>query len=162
MSNNYRIKIKKGEIEFEVEGDKEFVKELFEEFKVDMETIPESKEKSFQPIKSQDGQNQLIQNKYTLQKLYKLIDPKTNLDRIIIFAYWILKVENCEEFSVNHILKYFKKFKIKKPVNIPRDFRSLVVPSKGYLITGETEGFFSLSYDGIQYIEEKLETLESK
>ena len=160
MSNNYRIRIKKGETELEVEGDKEFVKELFEEFKTDMYSLPESKINSSQSIISQNGQIQLIRDKYTLQKLYKILNPTTNLDRIIIFGYWILKAEKIEEFSINDIINYFEKFKIKKPAYITRDFRKLVNPSKGYLIIGKTEGYYSLSYDGIQYIEEKLNKLE--
>ena len=162
MNNNYRIKIKKGEIEFEVEGDKEFVKELFEEFKNDMESIPESKMKSSQPIISQNGQFQPIHKKYTLQKLYKTVNPQTNLDRIIFFAYWMLKAEDIEEFSINDITKYFEQLKIKKPAYISRDFRVLINPSKGYLITGKTEGYFSLSYDGLQHFEEELKKVENK
>ena len=127
-----------------------------------MESIPESKMKSSQPIISQNGQIQPIHNKYTLQKLYKTVNPKTNLDRIIFFAYWILKAEDIEEFSINDITKYFEQFKIKKPAYISRDFRVLVNPSKGYLITGKTEGNFSLSYDGLQYFEEELKKVENK
>jgi len=189
--DNYRIKIRKGQIEFEVEGDKEFVKELFEEFKTDMENISEfktdmenisesktdmenisesktdmeniseSKIISSQPNTTQNGKIQPFHNKYTLLELYKIVNPKTNLDRIIIFAYWILKTKNIE-FSINDILNYFEQFKIKKPAYISRDFRTLVNPSKGYLIVGKKEGFFSLSFYGIQHFEKELKEVEKK
>lgn len=156
MNNNYKIKIKKGEIEFEVEGDKEFVKELFEEFKTEMENIPEPKMK---PIKGEKDQTQLLSNKYSIQRLYKIFNPKTNLERILIFAYYMLKVEKIEEFSTKEIIKYFVQFKIKKPAYISRDFRSLSNLSKGDLIPASNDGYFSLSYDAIQDIEEKLNKL---
>ena len=160
--NNYRIKIKKGDIEFEVEGDKEFVKELFEEFKTEMEEISESKMKPIQPVIAKKEQIQSIYDKYTIKQMYKKLNPTTNLDRILVFAYWLLKAEDIKEFSISDIMKYFDQFSLRRPKNPPRDFRTLVNPIKGYLNTCSKDGYYSLSYDGIQYIQEKLNSLENK
>lgn len=158
-NNNYRIRIKKGEIEFEIEGDKEFVRELFKEFKTDMESMPESKIENIQPITSQEEQP--IYKKYSIQKIYKSISLKINLDRILFFGYWISKVDGKKEFSIDDILEYFTKFSLNKPSYPSRDFRSLV-NKRGHLIVGSNEDLYSISYDGIQYIEEKLDKLKIK
>lgn len=161
MSNNYRIKIKKGEIEFEVEGDKEFVKELFEEFKTEMGSIPESKPNHIQSIKSQKEKIPPIYQQYSIKQLYRKLNLKTNLDRILFFANWMLGVENVGEFSIENIMQYFKQFIIDKPTHPNRDFKTLVHPSKGYLNIGSKDGLYSLSKEGIQYIEEKINELEN-
>lgn len=158
-SNNYRIKIKKGEIEFEVEGDKEFVKELFEEFKTEMESIPESKPNQIQSIKSQKEKIPPIYQKYSIKQLYKKLNLKTNIERILFFANWMLRVKNVGEFSIENIMQYFTQFIIDKPANPKRDFKNLVHPSKGYLNLGSKDGFYSLSKEGMQYFEEKLNKL---
>ena len=104
MSNShYRIKVKKGEIEFEVEGDKEFVKELYEKFKIEIKSIPESKMKPIQPVTDKKEQIHPIYNQNTIKQLYKKLNLNTNLDRILFFANWILKVEDIGEFSINNI-----------------------------------------------------------
>lgn len=162
MSNNYRIKIKKGEIEFEVEGDKEFVKELFEEFKTEMGSIPESKPNQIQSIKSQKEKIPSIYQKYSIKQLYRKLNLKTNLDRILFFANWMLSVENVGEFSIENIMQYFDQFIIDRPAKPNRDFKSLVHPDKGYLNFGSKDGLYSLSKEGIQYIEEKINGLENK
>lgn len=158
-NNNYRIRIKKGEYEFEVEGDKEFVKELFEEFGAKIEKVSESTIKPIQPIISQEEEP--IYKKYSVQKVYKNLKLKTNLDRILFFAYWMLKADDTEEFSINNIMEYFDQFRLRKPAKPKRDFTTLV-NIRGHLNNGSNEDFYSVSYDGINYIEENLNKLEIK
>ncbi|MFX1504391.1 MAG: hypothetical protein ACFFDH_25755, partial [Promethearchaeota archaeon] len=99
MSNNYRIRIKKGEYEFEVEGDKEFVEEKYEEFKTETENISLSNTEYNQSKTSQNDQS--IFNKYSISQIYKNLKLKTNLDHILFFAYWMLKKTDKKEFSIN-------------------------------------------------------------
>ncbi|MBA7515316.1 hypothetical protein ES705_07355 [subsurface metagenome] len=158
MSNNYRIRIKKGEIEFEVEGDKEFVKELFEEFETKTENISGSNTENIQSKTGQEEQS--IFKKYSISQIYKSMKLKINLDRILFFAYWMLKKDDKKEFSINNTMEYFDQFGLRKPKNPKRDFNKLVSLKRGHLNTGSSDDFYSLSFDGINYIEEKLNKLE--
>jgi len=156
--NNYRIKIKKGEIEFEVEGDKEFVEEMYEEFKTKTENISGSNTENIQSKTGQEEQS--IFKKYSISQIYKSMKLKTNLDRILFFAYWMLKKDAKKEFSINNTMEYFDQFELRKPKNPKRDFYKLVSLKRGHLNTGSSDDFYSLSFDGINYIEEKLNKLE--
>ena len=159
MSNNYRIRIKKGVIEFEVEGDKEFVEKMFEEFKTETENVPISNTGNTEILTGQEEQS--ILKNHSIQKIYKSLSLKTNLDRILFFGYWISKVDGKKEFSIDDTIEYFIKFSLSKPAYPKRDFRNLV-NKRGYLIIGSNEDLYSISYDGINDIEEKLNKLEIK
>lgn len=158
MSNNYRIRIKKGLIEFEVEGDKEFVEEKYEEFKTETKNMPISNTENIKNLTHQEEHPIL---KHSIQKIYKNFGLKTNLDRILFFAFWILKAEDTEEFTINNVMEYFDQFRLRKPAKPKRDFTTLV-NIRGHLNYGSSEDFYSVSYDGINYIEEKLNKLEIK
>lgn len=159
-SNNYRIRIKKGEIEFEVEGDKEFVKELYEEFETKTDNISGANTENIQSKTGQEEQS--IVKKYSIIQIYKSMKLKTNLDRILFFAYWMLKKDDKKEFSIKDIMDYFDQFGLRKPENPKRDFTKLVSIKRGHLNTGSSDAFHSLSFDGINCIEEKLNKLEIK
>lgn len=158
--NNYRIRIKKGEIEFEVEGDKEFVKELYEEFETKTEIISGSNTENVQSKTGQEEQS--IFKKYSISQIYKSMKLKTNLDHIQFFAYWMLKKDDKKEFSINDIMEYFDQFSITKPKNPKRDFTTLISLKRGHLKIGSNDDSYSLTIDGINYIEEKLNILENK
>ena len=74
MSNNYRIRIKKGEYELEVEGDKEFVQEKYEEFKTETENLPFSNTGFIKNLIHQEEHPIL---KHSIQKIYKSLSLKT-------------------------------------------------------------------------------------
>lgn len=158
MSNHYRIRIKKGVIEFEVEGDKEFVEEKYEEFKTETENLPISNTGNIKNLTHQELHPIL---KHSIQKIYKSLSLKTNLERILFFGYWISEVDGKKEFSIDDVMKYFTKFGLSKPKGAKRDFLKLV-NLKGHFISGSNEDLYSISYDGRNYIEEKLNKLEIK
>lgn len=156
MSNNYRIRIKKGEYELEVEGDKEFVEEKYEEFKTETENLPISNTGNINKLTHQE-KNPIL--KHSIQKIYKSLSLSTNLERILFFGYWITEVDGKKEFLIDDIMEYFTIFGLSKPKGAKRDFLKLI-NLKGHLIVGSNEDLYSISYNGRNYIEEKLNMME--
>ena len=64
-----------------------------------------------------------------------------------------------KEFSIDDVRDYFTKFGLNKPKNPKRDFL-ILANRKGHLIIGTNEDLYSISYDGTNYIEVKLNMLE--
>lgn len=159
----YRIRIKIGDREFEVEGDKEFVERNAEvlfnkvrqevtqkEVKVVQEEIP-----TF---------NEFINEK---AKIFgKDPDQLSGFQKILLIAYYVFKFENGRDFTYDDIEKYSQEARLSGLAN-PRQYMSDLI-KKGFVKEGEvSEGkkkTFKILRGGIQYVEsgfkEGYETVE--
>ena len=102
----YRIRVKKGDLEVEVEGDKQWVEDKFKELTV---------EKSYAPVAS-EAKTEIIPSTL-VEFLEAKGNPQKHTELVIVFAYWLLKVEKMEAFNVKDIISCYDKTRRVKPKN---------------------------------------------
>lgn len=103
----YRIKLRQGDFEVEVQGDKDWVEAKLKEFTTQetvISAVKTTKEKSMPE---------------TLGEFLDLKgDPSKHTDSIAVFAYWLFKIENMAAFNVQDILNCYDKTRKPKPTNV--------------------------------------------
>lgn len=148
---DYRIRVKKGNIELEVQGTQEFVESKYEELKVifdqpipqEVEPAPPGGESP--PTDLPDNIVSFLQNKG---------NPKTNLKRNMIFAYW-LNEHGTEVFTSDHIGALYVEARLRVPSKMARDLGTL--QGRGLLLDRGKVGHnlqYTISADGIRNVEE--------
>ena len=152
---NYRIRIKLGEVEIEVEGDKEFVEKHIEEFKKEMPKIakelPSKKTVTPEIQKEKDELERL-----SLAEFYKMKQPKDHNETVVVFAYWLRKKEGEEEFKTRDISNCYDTTRIQKPKNITQHIQAVASGKKAWLTGGSKKGFYKLTLTGEDFVEKEL------
>lgn len=102
----YRIKLKKGDFEVEVEGDKSWVESKFKQLTTEeigfagaIETMPEGMPETLGEFLDQKG------------------NPQKHTELVVVFAYWLFKVEKMESFNVKDIIDCYDTTRRAKPSN---------------------------------------------
>jgi hypothetical protein len=103
---NYRIKIRKGDFEVEVQGDKDWVEGKFKELTTQEIMIPMAKEVAVEGMPATVG-----------EFLDQKGNPSKHTDTMVVFAYWLFKVEKMESFNVKDIISCYDKTRKAKPTN---------------------------------------------
>jgi hypothetical protein len=102
----YRLKLKKGDFEVEVQGDKEWVESKFEKLTTEDISITRGKEVVLRGMP---------------ETLGEFLDQRGNPDKhtevVAVFAYWLFKVEKMESFNVKDIVNCYDKTRKAKPSN---------------------------------------------
>lgn len=106
MNMTYRIRVRKGDSEVEVEGDKQWVEDKFKELTI---------EKSYAPIASEARAETIPST--LVEFLEAKGNPQKHTELVIVFAYWLLKVEKMETFNVKDIITCYDKTRRVKPSN---------------------------------------------
>jgi hypothetical protein len=153
---NYKIRIKRGEVEIEVEGDKEFVEKHIEEFKKEMSKIAEELPPKEKIITPEIPKEEVELEKLSLAEFYKLKQPKDNNETVVVFAYWLTKKEHKEEFKTKEISACFDAARIPKPKNITQHVLKVASGKTAYLTTGSTKGYYKLTLTGEEFIKKEL------
>lgn len=170
-----RLKLKYGEIEFEIEGSSETVERERQEFQKSLISAIEvlSKKMYVEPANAKslnlvnteiiDQNTTLITcNPSTKIKKYvsfnQLIKEKrfnTDVDRVLGAAYFIEMCQGNESFTKNDILEQFKKAKLKTPSNISVCIAKNVEKAFVQNVGNAEKGLqlYSLLADGISYCE---------
>ncbi|MHA1250927.1 MAG: hypothetical protein ACTSRP_13120 [Candidatus Helarchaeota archaeon] len=152
----YRYRIKYGEIEFEVEGDKEFVEKHIEKFRNERQKIVNELQIDEINITSKTSKEISELKNLSLSEFYKQKQPNSHNENIIVFAYWLMKKENKKDFTTKDILNCYDTVKISKPKNIYYHLRNLISAKKALLISGSKKGSYSITLMGIEFVEKKL------
>jgi len=103
---SYRIKVKKGDFEVEVQGDRQWVEAKFKELtgkefqmtmvkKIETESIP-------------DTLGEFVEQKG---------NPQKHTELVAVFAYWLFKVEEIASFNAKDIIYCYDKTRRVKPKN---------------------------------------------
>ena len=153
---NYRVRIKLGEVEIEAEGDKEFVEKHIEDFKKEMPKIAKELPSKEKAVISEIPKERVEFEKLSLPEFYKQKQPKDHNETVVVFAYWLTKKEGEEEFAPRDIDSCFNEIGITKPTNTPRNMKTLASGKKAYLIRREKRGRYKLSMTGEEFIEKEL------
>lgn len=151
----YRIKIKLGQNEIELEGDKEWVEEKYLEFKtlVDSDKLtPSSHSELVSGIRPDASVPPEIPE--TLAQFYREKgEPKYHRDKVLIFSYWLTKVESMNSYNLTDINKCYSDLRITKPKNINDTMNK--IPAK-YLVIApnkDEKKAWVISYEGKKYVE---------
>jgi hypothetical protein len=161
--SSYRVRIKIGEKEFEVEGDREFVEKNAEILfnKLYQETT--SKETGAVQ-EEKPNFNEFINER---AKIFgKDPDQLSGSQKILLIAYYVFKFEGGRDFTYDDVEKYSQEARLSGLAN-PRQYMSELI-RKGFVKEGEvSEGkkkTFKILRGGIQYVEsgfkESYETVE--
>jgi len=153
---NFRIRIRKGDIEIEIEGKKDFVEKHYQKLKEEILGIPIDIEKHVAKSKAKKEKEKDKQLLISLPEFYKEKNPKSHPDKTLVFAYWLTKKENIEEFQASDILECYDKARIRKPANIRDVLGQVSTATRALLLRSSQKGEYTLSLTGMTYVEEKL------
>lgn len=165
QQGQYRIKMRKGNVEFEVSGPNEvFVVEQterlldrFAEGADEQKTLPiqQKATQELPPATQVDAAFRLMKPE-SLNEFYRKFKPQNNLDKILLFGYWCEIKQQQDSFTPEDILSKFKEAKEPAPANVRRDIGSLV--SKGWFLASNSYSnvAYSMSNSGIQQVENRL------
>lgn len=153
---NYRIRIKLGEVEIEAEGDKEFVEKHIEEFKKEMPKIAKELPPKEKIITPEISKEKVELEKLSLAEFYKQKQPKDHNETVVVFAYWLTKKEGKEEFGPKDINNCYAQIGAKKPANVPYIMKILASGEKAYLSEVGKRGIYKIAMRGEDLVEKKL------
>ena len=149
----YRIRYRKGDFELEVQGDKEFVEQKFQEL-TEEEVIPQKMRKTEERIEG--GTVALPESAAELLRLKG--SPKRHVDISIAFSYWLFKKRGTDIFNINDIGECYNEARLKKPANTTDVMNRN--QQKGYLVPAEEKKdnlkAWKITPSGEQYVEEDL------
>jgi hypothetical protein len=158
MTTTYRIRIRLGENEIEIEGDKDFVTQTYPELKGEMldvalaHRVPKGDADEITPpeLATEPGP--------PLASFLKQKGARSHADKIITIAVYLYKHRDVKEFTTADIEVCYKEALLKKPKNI--NDRINANRKKGYIdVTGEErEGLktFCITSEGLDYVEKGL------
>lgn len=141
MAENYRFRFKQGEVEFEIEGDKEFVEKHIKVFEKEMPKIPKDR---------------VELETFSLVEFYKLKQPKDHNETVVVFAYWLTKKDQQEEFKPRDITACYDGAKIPLPKNVQQHVSAMASGKKAYLTAGTKNGWYKLTLTGEDFVEKEL------
>ncbi len=156
VEQHYKIRIRRNEVEIEVEGDKEFVEKHIEEFKKELPKIAKESSLKEKPVVSEIPKEKLGLEKLSLAEFYKRKQPKGHNETVVVFAYWLTKERNKEEFNSKDILDCYDEARMKKPKNINQHIIKMAAGKKAYLTSGSEKGLHKLILPGEGFVEKEL------
>jgi len=155
MEATYQMRYRKGDLEIEVQGDKEFVQEKFKELlelaiKKTSE-IPIVETPSSVAIPEQTE----VRKKQSLAELFKVKNPKSHGDKMLLFGYYLEKFEGQSSFNLDDIEKCYFKIRTPKTKNFGPYLAQLIRES--YLMDAEekkdNKKAWKLTQTGLDYVE---------
>lgn len=152
LESNYVMRYKKGDLEIEVQGDKVFVEEKFKELlMLKPVEVPKDTIVSL-PMSAQEESGK----KTSMAEFLKLKSPKSHGDKILVFGYYLEKVDGQSSFNVNDVEKCYTQARIPKTKNFPQYIAQLI--RDGYLMDAEdkkdNKKAWILTDTGLKYVEE--------
>lgn len=143
----YRIRIKRGDVEIEVEGDKEFVEKTINDWKNSLEQTHQASTTS----PKEEASTKEISTKETgfgtLKQFYDGKLPSGHHENVAVFAYYLKGTEGKDEFSKDDINSCYTKAMARKPKNINASISDAA--NKYQLVEkGSSKGFWRLTTHG--------------
>ncbi|MGQ9848338.1 MAG: hypothetical protein ACUVQP_12680 [Bacteroidales bacterium] len=153
---NYKIRIKIGDVEIEAQGDKEFVEKHIEEFKKEMPKIAKELPPKEKPIPPEIPREEVELEKLSLGEFYKRKQPKDHNETVVVFAYWLTKKEGKAEFKGGDINTCYDEARISKPKNVRQHIKGMTSGKKAYLTAVARRGYYKLTLTGEEFVEKEL------
>jgi len=151
----YKMKVKLGQNEIEIEGDKDWVDSKLSEFKTLLVT-----QRDTSPLRQKSASDStpdvsVISNlQATLAQFYRdKGEPKLHRSKVLIFSYWLTKAEGMGSYNISDISKCYSKLRKPKPKNttdtmnkIPANYMK-IAPNKN------NKKAWTISDEGEKYVE---------
>lgn len=149
---NYKLRLKKGDFEVEVQGDKDFVVTKFEEL---------TKGKIVLGKPGEVETAEVGELPTSLAEFVKLKgDPKGHIELTAIFAYWLFKRENMDSFNFKDMESCYSQTRIPKPANLSDVINRN--QGKGLFVRSEAEKdglvAWRITRSGEEYVEKMKES----
>jgi hypothetical protein len=103
----YRIRVKRGDFEVEVQGDREWVERKYKELTTERIAIPAPENIETEEMPGTIGEFLDLKG-----------NPSKHTDSVAVFAYWLFKVEKKATFNVQDILNCYDRTRKAKPSNV--------------------------------------------
>lgn len=153
-----KIDIKNGI--FEAEGDEQFIKELYRDYQSEKSAKTISR-----VLKKQDNAFEkesysivkdinLSMDRTTLKQFYLEKNPKSALERNVIFVYYLQKISKIEKIAIGHIYTCYKDLNIKPPAKLRQSLAD-TASKKGWLDT-QSMNAIKITLKGENFIEHEL------
>lgn len=142
---NYRIKVRRGDFEVEVQGDKDWVEGKFTELSAQEAAIPIAKEVAVRGTPATLG-----------EFLDQKGNPSKHTDTMAVFAYWLFKVEKMQSFNVKDIISCYDKTRKAKSSNPNQIINQNVARHILAEASGEKDGLkaWVITRTGEEYVEQ--------
>jgi len=142
----YKIKVRKGELEVEVMGDKEFVIAKSEELIRTTFGTGAEPQPRMQPLEA------------SLVEFLKEKNPTSHNDGVIVFAYYLHKFKGLESYNVDDMHKCYSESRTPKPRNMNVTIDNNV--KRGFLASAEKKKdgkkAWTITKTGEEYVESGL------
>jgi hypothetical protein len=144
LNECFRIRVRKGELEFEVQGTENFVVDQYNKLN--------------RLLHLEQDQVILEEKKISLGEFLDKMQPKAHTEEIVLFAYYSEKMLHKLYFNVTDISDLYSKSKVKSPANINDTINGLV--RKGLLIESDEEKenlkCWTISRSGIELVKSRM------
>lgn len=151
---NYRVRIKLGEVEIEVEGDEEFVEKHVEEFRKEMPKIAKELPPKERVIPPEIQKEKVELGKLSLAEFYKQKQPRDDIEVAIVIAYYLISFEEREEFTNQEIKEEANKLGYK--LSNPADTLKRAASGKKAYVRKIEKGKWTLTLEGRNFVEKEL------
>jgi len=150
LESNYSIKYRKGDLEIEVHGDKDFVESKFKElFERKLEPVSKKAEVKIEAAVSEDKKDM------SLAEFLNSKQTKGHDDKILVFGYYLEKFADESSFNVKDIEKCYQEVALPPTKNIPTYTTILI--KKGYIMSvpekKDNKKAWQLTQSGEKYVE---------
>jgi len=169
----YKIKIKDGTTEIELEGDKKFVNESFEQVKKvlgtkNKTTKKKSKSRKKRGRKKKPGRKPKKKPKKTpkkdridlrnlsLKEIFDLKKPRRKRHHVMIMAYYMNKALRKREFRATDLKPLYEEVEIETPKNLSYFLRKMADEEPKLLTHGRKQGRYKITDKGIDYIYDEI------
>jgi len=169
----YRIKIKDGSTEIELEGDKKFVNESFEQVKKVLgskktTTKKKTKRRKKRGRKKKPGRkkkkkpkktpkkDRIDLRKYSLKEIFDLKKPRRKRHHVMIMAYYMNKALRKREFRAADLEPLYNEVDIEAPKNLSYFLRKMADEDPKLLTHGKKQGRYKITDKGIDYIYDEI------
>lgn len=150
----YKIKVRNGRNLIEIEGDKEFVDDVFKEVK----TIFPKKRTRSKPAKrgpKPKPKPSINLKELDVKDILPKLEGKSTDMKVLASGYCINKKLRKREFRSKEMTNFMEDHDLNVPNNLTYYFRKLM--NEGLLNQGRKQGRFKVSDEGIKHIEFGLE-----
>lgn len=154
MAEYYKIRIKRGDSEIEVEShDKKYVEEKVSKF-LSLDGDKKTKQSPEKELSRKTGGK-----KISLQEFLRKVNPETGPKGALTICYFFEKNEGQEEVKTSNITGNFKK--IRKPFKNPWDAISKA-KDQGLLMDGNSPKHVLVTQTGEEWVENRLRANNEK